>query len=169
MRLPTVLALLAALASGNAFGQSAHDPYVPISGLAEPVEGDVLAVNGMLVRLYGLDAPELGQFCTARDGRPYDCGLAARNILGRLIGDRMVDCTLFSRLPSGAEVGACTVGGNDLGALMVMSGWAFSARALSNRYEPHEAAAQAGARGLWSGRAKRPWVWRQEQAEAGFR
>ncbi|HET8728120.1 MAG TPA: thermonuclease family protein [Alphaproteobacteria bacterium] len=168
-RLPLITAVLVMLLPGLARGQSAHQPYIPLVGFAQALEGDLLTVNGVLVRLYALDAPELGQFCSTRDGRPYDCGLAARNILTRLIADREVACTLYSRLPSGTEVGTCAVNNVDLGGVMVLSGWAFSDRALSNRYEPHEAQAQANQQGLWSGRAERPWVWRQEQIEAGFR
>jgi|HigsolmetaAR204D_1030405.scaffolds.fasta_scaffold02579_3 endonuclease YncB( thermonuclease family) len=169
-RLPS-LAVLAALVmlAGTARGQSAHDPYVPVTGMAQALEGDLLTINGMTVRLYGLDAPEIGQFCIARGGRPYDCGRAATNMLQRLVANREVTCTLFSRLPSRSEVGVCTVDGVDLGGVMVLSGWAFSTRGLSNRYEPHEARAQATRQGLWSGQAERPWVWRQKQIEAGFR
>src|SRR3546814_14495023 len=97
--------------------------------------------------LYGIDAPELGQFCSARDGRPYDCGLAATNILTRLVGDKDVSCTLFARLPSGAETGALALGGVDLGGVLVRSGWAFSARGLSNRPALPQARAQANPTG----------------------
>jgi endonuclease YncB( thermonuclease family) len=163
MRRLLIAAVVAVLAPAIAAAQSAYDPYTPVAGIAQAVEGDVLTVNGTPIRLYGVDAPEMGQFCKTRNGRIYDCGMAARNMLQRMVGDRDLSCTLFSKLRSATEVGVCTRDGQDVGALLVLSGWAFSARALSNRYEPHEARAQAQQRGLWSGRAERPWVWRQKQ------
>lgn len=161
----SLLLAVSFLAAGPSSAQSQFDPYEEITGLTMVLEGDLLSVNGTIVRLYGVDAPELGQFCETRDGRPYDCGLAAKNVLTRLLNGRDASCTLFAALPSTNRSGVCQIEGVDLGGVMVLKGWAFSYRGLSNRYEPHEARAQATGQGVWSGRAQRPWVWRQEQAE----
>src|SRR3546814_21089235 len=72
-RLPIMAAVVVALMlPGLACGQSEHDPYIPLIGKAQVAEGDVLSVNGTLVRLYGIHAPRLAQFWSPRDGRPSE-------------------------------------------------------------------------------------------------
>ena len=40
------------------------------------IDGDTLQVDGDVVQLYGIDAPELGQLCES-DGRLWHCGMEA--------------------------------------------------------------------------------------------
>ena len=160
-------ALLTLSASSAAHAQIAYDPFQEVNGLAQVEEGDVLAVGGQPVRLYGIDAPELGQMCSTRRGVPFDCGEAARSILERLIGTAEVSCFIYAGLSDGQSVGRCFVGGADLGLAMVSRGWAYTLPSLSNRYVGAQAEAQARRAGLWSARAQRPWVWRNEQRLSG--
>lgn len=156
--------LVSALAGGSAaIGQVTFDPAQPLDGIAVVVEGDRLNVNGLPVRLYGIDAPEIGQTCLSRRGESYDCGATARAILERLIGTRPVQCQIYSVLANDEQVGSCAVGTQDLAATMVLAGWAFPQRALSSRYERLEARAQSARSGLWAGQAARPWIWRRRQ------
>ena len=161
----SVFAIL--LATPQARAQVSYDPFLEVVGPAEVLEGDVLSVGGQPVRLYSVDAPELGQMCATRGGVPFDCGEAARSILERLIGAAEVSCTVYSALSGGQSVGRCFVGGADLGLAMVSRGWAYSLPSLSNRYERVQAQAQARRNGLWAARAQRPWVWRAEQRFSG--
>jgi endonuclease YncB( thermonuclease family) len=144
-------------------------PFREFTGFVQVLEGDLIAVNGTLVRLYGIDAPEMGQTCRSRRGQRYDCGAAARNILSRLIGDREVACSAYAEQASGELIARCRIGRADLGAAMVRRGWAYPMVSLTNRYTGEEAHAQAAGAGVWSGWAQRPWVWRHEQERAGRR
>ena len=146
-----------------AAGQMEFAPGDSVSGVAEAEEGDILSIGGRTLRLYGIDAPELGQICRDRRGRSYDCGAAARNVLTRFLTGRALDCEVYANTIDGLETGRCFAGATDIGGLMVQSGWAFSYRAFSHRYASAEARAQAGRRGFWEGRVQRPWVWRTEQ------
>ena len=150
--------------SSRAGAQIVFSPAQPLDGIAVVVEGDLLNVNGLPVRLYGIDAPEIGQTCVSGRGETYDCGAAARNTLERLIGSGPVQCSIYSILANKDQVGSCTVGDRDIGAVMVASGWAFPQRSLSSRYERLEARAQSVRAGMWAGRAERPWIWRRRQA-----
>ena len=47
-----------------------------VTGPPRVIDGDTLAVQGTVVRLYGIDAPEPGQACRMR-ARPYACGRIA--------------------------------------------------------------------------------------------
>ena len=168
MRFPThcaaVLAgLIGVLPPFHAASQVVFSPAQPLDGIAVVVEGDLLNVNGLPVRIYGIDAPEIGQTCRSARGEEFDCGAAARSVLEGLIGTGSVQCEIFSILTNKEQVGTCTSGGRDIGAVMVVTGWAFPQRALSNRYERLEARAQSARAGLWAGRAERPWIWRRRQ------
>ena len=156
-------ALLTPNPYSSASAQIVYDPPQPLDGIAVVVEGDRLLVNGLPVRLYGIDAPEIGQTCYSRRGAAYDCGSAARDILDRLIASRPVQCSIYSVLASAEQVGICSINGQDLAAVMVRLGWAFPARGLASRYESIEAKAQTSRSGVWSGRAERPWIWRRRQ------
>lgn len=143
--------------------QITFDPPQPLDGIAVVLEGDRLNVNGLPVRLYGIDAPDLGQTCQSRLGRSYDCGSVARDMLERLVGSEPVQCSIYSILANDDQVGTCSVGGRDLAAAMVYLGWAFPVRSLASRYESLESRAQSARSGMWSGRAERPWIWRRRQ------
>lgn len=160
--------LIATTLTSASHAQLVYSPAQPLDGIAVVVEGDRLNVNGLPVRLYGIDAPEIGQTCLSRRGEPYDCGVVAREVLDRLIGTSPVQCSIYSILASDEQVGSCAVNGRDLAAIMVLSGWAFPQRSLSSRYEVLEGRAQSARAGFWAGRAERPWIWRRRQ-ETGSR
>ena len=170
MRAGALIAVFAALAAApEAMAQSQLDPYETLSGTPETVEvveGDLLRVAGQLVRLYGIDAPDQDQQCESRRGQPYDCGTAAKNVLTMLTRNRDLECTIYAYTSGDSGIGRCFAGGTDIGLAMVRGGWAFSHRSLSHRYESAEAQAQAQSAGFWSGRARRPWIWRAERAAA---
>jgi len=149
--------------SSLAQAQTESLPYDEAEGVVQVLEGDLLTVGGMVVRLYGIDAPEMGQRCEAASGHPFDCGEASRLFLEMLIGPRSVTCTLFATLEDQRRSGSCYSGSQDLAMVQVERGWAFSERGISNRYEKSESKAQKRRAGLWSGRAQRPWVWRQQR------
>jgi endonuclease YncB( thermonuclease family) len=159
-------ALLAVVGAAPAAAQSQLDPFQVVEGEPQVVEGDTLVIDGQTIRLYAVDAPEVGQTCRARDGREYDCGRASTNAVTNMLRGRQATCTLFSRTPDGAAVGACEVAGHDVGGAIITLGWAVSYRGLSNRYEYLESRAMTRRAGLWSGRFDRPWVWRSRGAEA---
>ncbi len=58
-------------------------------------------------------------------------------------------------------IGRCTVAGEDLGAWMVLQGWALAYRWYSLDYVDEEAEAQTARRGLWAGEFVKPWEWRR--------
>src|SRR5262245_40429096 len=59
-----------------------------ITGKARAKDGDSVLIGigkGTIeVRLYGIDAPEEGQECKDRTGKPWPCGAAARKALAEL-------------------------------------------------------------------------------------
>ncbi len=149
------LAVSAVLASAPALAE--------ITGTPEIIDGDTLEVQGQTFRLYGIDAPELGQTCTIQ-GRAYDCGKIARTALLDLTAGVAVTCRVLAAEPVAAAgaawPGRCFAQVFDLSVCMAYTGWAMAVRQVYERYVVFEARAQAKGRGLWKGRFVSPWAWR---------
>ena len=115
------LCLALALAAGP-IGAPAR---AEVAGPPRIIDGDTLAVQGRVIRLYGIDAPELGQSCRIGE-RAYDCGRIARTALLDLTAGVTVRCQLAPASledPSpedggagGADgrIGRCSADGYDL-------------------------------------------------------
>ncbi len=67
-----------------------------VTGPARVIDGDTLDVQGQRIRLHGIDAPESRQLCFI-DGRRWQCGKEAANILMDFIKNRPVRCEDLGR------------------------------------------------------------------------
>jgi endonuclease YncB( thermonuclease family) len=159
VRLVLMLALLMAMSSHATLAEMAGEPKV--------IDGDTLEVAGAVIRLRGIDAPELGQTCRIGE-RAYDCGEIARTALLDLTAGVAVTC---EPAPAGAgygaedsvadgRIGRCTADGYDLSEGMAYTGRALALRRVSERYVAFEDRARAARRGLWKGEFIAPWDWR---------
>lgn len=125
------------------------------------VDGDTIRLGDRTLRLYGVEAPERGQFCTNEQGALYDCGTAAAAELARLVGERGVNCRVQGRDRFGRALGVCQAGGVELNASLVASGWALADGGSLPALVPVEAAARSAQRGLWTGGFEPPAHWRR--------
>ncbi len=146
-----------------------HPALAEMAGRPKIIDGDTLEVQGQAIRLYGIDAPELGQACTI-EGRAYDCGMVARTALLDLTAGVAVTCKVVSaevvsaepgRAAEDGRIGRCFAQGYDLSEGMAYTGWALALPEVSERYLVFEERAQAAGRGLWKGRFVTPWDWRR--------
>lgn len=148
-------------------------PGTPIAGIPRIIDGDTLDLDGIRVRMQGIDAFEHDQQCSRRGGGGrFACGAAARAQLAELVGDRSVTCTPDGSLTHGRTVAHCTVPGRggaiDLNAEMVRSGLAFDCpRYSKGRYADEEAAAKSADAGAWGGRFTYPWSHRDRAGACG--
>jgi endonuclease YncB( thermonuclease family) len=132
----------------------------PISGRARIIDGDTIDIGGERIRLWGVDAPEARQQCTAR-GNP---GRSARSALARAVGGRTVTCAVRDHDDYGRTVAQCSVAGVDLGAAMVSQGWAWDYRQYSGgRYRGAESGARRADLGVWALGCEPAWAWRHRQ------
>ncbi len=131
-------------------------PPQEIAGFAEAIDGDSLQISGVEIRLIGLDAPELAQWCQTRAGRDYACGVEAKAWLRRQTQQGALRCTVEGRDRFGRALALCRRGEIDLNAEMVRQGQALA----FGRYKREEAEARDAARGLWAGAFQRPAEWR---------
>jgi len=138
-----------------------------VSGPARVIDGDSIVVAGQMVRLEGLDAPEMTQHCHRREPpRPWPCGRVAAAELRRFIDGRPVTCEGVVQPDGGVTdrygrlLGICSVGGVEINGWLVESGLALAFIRYTDRYVAHEARARAAGRGMWAGPFMRPEEWR---------
>ena len=63
-----------------------------VTGLARIVDGDTIHINGVKIRLHGIDAPETRQKCFNKDKTKYSCGKSSTDALRVLVGGDHVRC-----------------------------------------------------------------------------
>ncbi|MGZ9103741.1 MAG: thermonuclease family protein, partial [Rhodoplanes sp.] len=124
------------------------------------IDGDTLMWRGERVRLYGIDAPEADQSCTAL-GRDYACGETAMHWLAEKTNKKEVRCEKTGRDRYGRLLAVCFAGKVNLNRGLVEAGLALAYRQYSAEFVAVENAARREALGLWAGTFVPPWQWRQ--------
>jgi endonuclease YncB( thermonuclease family) len=131
-----------------------------LAGLAKVIDGDTIVVAEEIVRLHGLDAPELDQTFWWR-GERIACGMMAMAALEALTAGIQVRCQAVERDRHGRLVAKVfSPDGIDIGRRLVLAGWALAYRQYSADYVDAEAEAREAKRGLWRGTFAKPWEWR---------
>ena len=133
----------------------------PRATTAHAIDGDSLMWGEVEMRLHGIDAPELHQLCTTRNGERWACGRAAKKWLRKLLRRGPVTCRRVTTDRYGRMVGICMVNGRDIGRAMVRAGLAVAYVRYSRRYVADERAARAARRGIWQGHFTLPHLWRR--------
>lgn len=132
------------------------------TGTPRFVDGDSLELDGERLRIRGIDAPELGQFCSL-DGADYPCGRRALASLRNIVGADAVRCSGSEHDRYDRLLVRCEAGGRDLGFTQVEAGWALA----FGGYEDAERSARTARRGLWAGTFETPSDWRARKGDAG--
>ncbi|MDP4823288.1 MAG: thermonuclease family protein [Aestuariivirgaceae bacterium] len=127
---------------------------------ARVVDGDTIRVQGVSVRLSGIDAPELAQFC-----ENAACGVEARAALRRLTFSKTVVCVEETRDKYQRVVARCVADGVDIAAAMALSGHALAYRQYGSAYVNEEARARQARAGMWAGAFDAPWDWRRAKRQ----
>jgi len=154
LKLLVILAVMA-LASGLLANYSA----TRVAGNARVIDGDSLFVDGLEIRLVGIDAPEYRQQCAAASGASenYACGKMALAHLKSLIASRQVSCVGHELDKYERLLAVCSTADTELNQEMVLQGWAIS----FGDYEREEAIARQNASGIWRGKFVSPDKWRR--------
>lgn len=149
-RVALFLIILAVLLAGHR-GTFSSQSSAEGSGV---IDGDTLQVDGDVVQLYRIDAPELGQLCES-NGRLWHCGMEAALALSKLVtlNQSSLRCSPWSKAGTGVPVPVpasapqvCEVGGEDLAVLTLRTG---NSLALSGAFPDYvEAEQQARDAGL---------------------
>ncbi len=155
-RITLILAATVLILSCGFGGTRAND----LTGIPRIIDGDTVAINGVKVRLQGIDAPETDQFCLDDKGQPADCGQGVRDRLIEKSAGRPWTCKVLGQDIYSRSLARCYVGGEDIQKWLVRSGLALSYKHYSHDYDADEQAAREAHAGLWSGAFIAPWAWR---------
>jgi len=156
-----VLGLLLALGSPIALAQ------LEVRGYARVLDGDTLDLQGVRIRLFGIDAPEATQTCTLASGESWPCGSAAREALERKLGNRRISCQRRDVDTYGRVVAVCRLGSEDVNGWLAGAGWVVAYRQFSDDYVDEEAAARRARLNLWQGSFELPADYRRRQKTGG--
>ena len=150
-------ALLAAVLFVSAPCPDAHSQT--LRGMATAIDGDTIRMqDGKRIRLWGIDAPELEQWCG-----DYQAGKVAKAFLEHVIDKRPVTCTVKTTDQYGRPVALCTsADGYDMGRAMVAAGHAWAFVRYSADYAKDEAKAKADKLGLHRFQCLEAWEWRKQ-------
>lgn len=135
------------------------------SGTIRVIDGDTFDIGGDRVRLFGVDAPEIGQPCVL-NRQQIDCGRWVTDLVRARFDGREARCDLHEFDRYGRHVASCTVAGDDMGQVIVTEGWAIAYRRYSMRYDLDEKAAALAGRGLWSAALQEPEAYRATTSAA---
>jgi endonuclease YncB( thermonuclease family) len=145
--------------------------FFPVTSWAAEIsvhDGDTFKIDGVKIRLWGIDAPEMKQSCQ-KDEKPYACGKAAKLALESFINARdemgargEVACQVLDIDRYKRKIARCTLEGADLGRMMVRLGYAVEYEQYSKGfYMDAQEEAVAAKRGLWAMEFQNPWDWRR--------
>lgn len=136
-----------------------------ISGRAVAVNGDTLRLDGRLIGLAGVEAPDRGQSCTKSGNRRWRCGIAATEALAQKLRRLPVACAPTGSEERGRQLARCKVGSEDLAGGLVREGHVFAAAGFFSSYASLETAAKTQKSGIWAGEAERPHLWKSRLLE----
>ncbi|MEH2524220.1 MULTISPECIES: thermonuclease family protein [unclassified Bradyrhizobium] len=132
-----------------------------LTGRASIIDGDTLDLDGVRIRLSGIDAPESNQLCRDADSGPYRCSQQAANALYDVIAKRPVACIEVDRDQYKRVVAVCSVDGVDLADWLVRNGLALDwPRYSKGGYAAAQDEARRNERGVGAGSYVEPWRFR---------
>ena len=150
--LPLALLVLALAWASEAPAQHRPEPSRTVVGHAVALDGNTLLIDGLGVRLWGIDAPGM---------RSWPWGAYARTALSALTGPGAVACRIVAEDPRHRPVAICSSDTlQDIGASALVVGYAVTSRRFSyGAFEPEpnigltydlrEEFARSLRRGLW--------------------
>ncbi len=134
-------------------------PMVLSANTLRVIDGDTFVLDGQVIRVHGIDAPERGQRCRSGAGR-WDCGAAATDYLLSLLSEHPVRCDALGEDGYDRKIARCYAGSIDVGGALVEQGLAWAFVRYSNDYVAAERRAAHRARGIWGAQNETPWDFR---------
>lgn len=144
-----------------------RETLTAMPGAIRVADGDSFSLGARKLRLNGIDSPEYRQTCADAQGRPWDCGKAARAALERLLLEPGLKCDAGARDRYNRALARCTTDvTDDVAAAQVRAGFAMTHEFEGMRdYGDEEDAAREARRGIWQGSFVRPDDWRASQRQ----
>ncbi len=158
----SVMRLVAFILLAIALALLSNPVLADITGRPRIIDGDTIQISHQRIRLFGIDAPEGKQRCTA-NGKPWRCGRQSTFALAEFIGKAWVRCNEQDRDRYQRIVAVCYLGNKNINAWMVRNGWAVDYRRYSKgAYRAEQLHAERNRLGIWRGEFELPWKWRRQ-------
>ena len=141
-----------------------------ISGTARVSHTNLIAVDGVPLRLFAIDVLSPDQTCD--NGLVvYPCGRVAAGRLTHALVNQTVRCELRDDdgKVENPPAAVCHVGDVDIGEWLVRTGFAFAAPERRAHYAAAEDEARGLDTGIWRGPFVLPWDWRAGSREPSGR
>ncbi|MGI9502278.1 MAG: thermonuclease family protein, partial [Geminicoccaceae bacterium] len=138
------------------FWQGLRIEWRQFRGRPRVIDGDTLEIRGERIRLFAIDAPELGQPWWDSEGHEEDAGQSAKDALATLVEGKRLAVKVLREDQYRRSVAVVKVDGRDIARSMVSQGWAFASPG-SKRYRRSEMSARRKRRGFWQGDVTMPW------------
>ena len=87
---------------------------ITLEGVASAIDGDTIIINNYKIRLNGVSAPELNE----------EGGNEAKQAMQKILKNKTIKCSLSGRKSYERYIGVCWIGAVDIGALLVLQGFA---------------------------------------------
>ncbi|WP_455474880.1 thermonuclease family protein [Bartonella sp. B30(2025)] len=154
-----IIFVMSCLKSAQASSQKADFTFrKSIKGNAHIIDGDTIVISSVIIRLVGIDAPELHQFCGTKTRR-YPCGLEAKKYLKQLIANQPITCYWYKKDKYHRILATCkTKKIKNINEMMVRGGWAIS----YDSYPKEEQDAKKKKKGIWQSSFQKPQKWRKD-------
>ena len=138
-----------------------------ISNNVRVVDGDTIVLDGIKIRLKGIDAPESKQECISYSGAnrrtKIPCGEIATAELNNIIGKNKVHCSNEGKDIYNRQLSYCYVGEVNINEEMVRRGYAVAAIKYDKSFKLDEKLAKSTKEGLWAGEFEDPRKWRKRK------
>ncbi|MCC9621545.1 thermonuclease family protein [Thalassospira sp. MA62] len=155
-----------AKATGSAAHQSDDNILFDTNGRdVLVIDGDTIMIDGNVLDIAGIDAPELGQQCLHNDSF-WDCGMSAAMQLRKYFAMAPFDVQCWAgdseRSPDNGDIPIveCEIGKRDIAAAMISDGEALPIPEYSHRYDSLSTEADNGGLGIHGGTIVLPADWR---------
>lgn len=129
------------------------------------IDGDTIQINGVKIRLYGIDAPEAGQKCKKRNGANWACGKEAIKVIVRLTKGHQVSCRGDFYDDFGRLIATCTTKNIEINKELVSLGMAWNFDKYSMHYKEIEKEARRKSVGVFQASTITPWEYRAKRWE----
>jgi len=131
-----------------------------IEGYPKIIDGDTIKIDGLNIRLAGIDALEKKQICNY-NSRKVECGAESTRELISIISARKVSC-MYTKLDRYSRIlGTCFVDGKNINKTMVRNGYALSY--MSKEYSIDMIDAEQERKGIWKYDFQRPEDFRKKR------
>jgi len=152
-------ALLGILALAGVAAHAATDQPADEPPQVRVIDGDTVQLDGAVIQIFGIDAPELGQLCF-RGEQPWTCGLEAALALHKLL--ELAQGPLRCKpVGDGSESPAvCEIDNEVIADVLTRQGYVVALDDGVAEYQEAEKAAKQAGLGIWGGTFVLPSRWR---------